>query len=97
MALIRNRNPIEVAFRRWITSYPESYHPLDMERFYTLVKSVMAYSRSDATSSSEWLKEKIEKFPGHHLTEEDILDYCDKFMMLKDFYYARKIPLIEIS
>lgn len=92
MPLMRNKKPIDLAFNHWIRSYPESYHPMDMDRFYVLVKTVVAYSRSKETRSADWLRKRIASVP-NRLSEEDIENYCDKFMTLQDYDRATHIPL----
>ncbi len=95
MPIIRNYNPIEKAFNSWIGNYPESRHPLDMERFYVFVKTVIRYSRSQDTKPHTWLKNKI-IHSNHNLSEEDVDDYCNRFVELQEFYKARYLPYIEI-
>ena len=95
MPIVRNRNPIEKAFNSWIGEYPESYHPSDMNRFYVFVKTVIRYSRSKNMRTYEWLKNKISSVE-HRLTEEDVDNYCGKFVELQKFYKAKCIPIIEI-
>lgn len=96
VAIIRNRHPIERAFNSWMHEYPESYHPLDMERFYIFVKTVIKYSRSEDVRTYEWLKNKISSV-SHRLSEEDVDNYCSKFVELQKFYKAKSTPVIEIQ
>jgi len=94
MALIKNHRPIETAFDAWIHGHPESAHPLDEERFYILVKTVIAHSRSEFSRSADWLRERIESVP-NALSEDDITNYCDKFVTLQKFHRTPKVPLIR--
>lgn len=92
MTLIHNQHPIDQSFKLWIGQYPESFHPLDLERFYAFVKCVCRYSRK--TKDGLWLREKLSKV-GHHLSEEDIEYYCNKFQELQNFYKAPCIQIYE--
>lgn len=91
--LKHNKNPIEQAFNIWINNYPESYHPLDMQRFYVLVKTVCRYSRS--LKDGEWLKNKISEVK-NSLSDEDVEFYCERFDMLQKFHKANVIPVYDI-
>lgn len=93
MTLIKNKHPIELAFNRWIGS--SSRHQLDMNKFYCLVKSVIAYSRSEGKRSYDWLKQQIAN-SRHNLSEDDIVYFCEKFVELQKFNSIQKIPLTEI-
>lgn len=84
--IVHNKHPIEQSFRVWINNYPESFHPLDMERYYAFVKCVCRYSRRE--KGYNWLKEKIEK-SGKGMGARNIEFYCHKFMELQKFY---KVP-----
>lgn len=90
MAIVHNKNPIEKSFQHWIDNYPESFHPLDMKRFYIFVKCICRYSRKD--KNSVWLKKKIKK-SGKNLSEKTINVYCQKFVELQKFYNA---PCLQI-
>lgn len=96
VAIIHNRHPIERTFNSWISNHPETYHPLDLERFYIFVKTVIRYSRSQDTKTYSWLKDKIHGAT-HHLEEEDINTYCNKFVELQKFNKARCLPDIEMA
>ena len=90
MPIKHNEHPIEQTFTVWINNYPESYHPLDMGRFYTFVKTVCRYSRKP--KDSEWLRNKL-KQSDSKLNEDDIDTYCDKFAELQKFYKAPTMPI----
>ncbi|MBA4320650.1 MAG: hypothetical protein C0412_19835 [Flavobacterium sp.] len=94
MPVIRNKKPIEKAFVLWISQYPESYHPCDMDRFYKLAKTVCRYGRK--AKHSQWLRKKIVNFEGHHLGEKDVEYYCDLFDKLIRFHRIPPVPLYEI-
>jgi len=82
MTSTTDSHPIETAYKAWIGSFPESYHPLDMKRFYVLVKTVHRYSRQ--TNPYQWFSKKIQqsKLDGdckeYYLgLFQTLLDFCD--------------------
>lgn len=85
MTLIHNQHPIDQSFKLWISQSPESFHPLDLERFYIFVKCVCRYSRK--SKSGLWLRERLAKAK-HRLSEEDIEYYCNELTKLQNFYKA---------
>lgn len=96
MGIIVHRTPIDTAFYFWINNSPESYHRLDMRRFYQLVKTVKQYSRKP--KSRVWIKEKIEKSGrGKGLSENDIEYYCDLFEKLLDYDSSFSLPVYSLS
>lgn len=92
MAVVHNKHPIEQSFYQWINNYPESFHPIDMERFYIFVKCVCRYGRK--MKGYKWLKDKIEK-SGKKLSNDTIDTYCNKFVTLQEFYKASCIQIYE--
>lgn len=94
MAIIHNKRPIIQSFDIWINNYPESFHPLDMQRFYTFVKAVCRYSRTP--KDQDWLREKIKKSK-NSMTEADIEVYCEKFKELQTFYKARMLQVYDLD
>ncbi|EKE22220.1 MAG: hypothetical protein ACD_7C00020G0028 [uncultured bacterium] len=90
MPIKHNEHPIEQAFTVWINNYPESFHPLDMDRFYVFVKTVCRYSRK--LKDDEWLRNKI-KQSGSKLDEDDIDTYCYKFVELQNYHRAFALPI----
>lgn len=76
-------SPVDKSFINWINEYPESFHPLDMKRFYCFVKNVCRYGRKE--KDRKWLINKIDKH-GNKLENEIIDIYCDKFEELQKFY-----------
>lgn len=92
MPIQHNKNPIEISFRVWMNNYPESFHPLDMDRFYVFVKTVCRYSRK--RKDSEWLREKINQTK-NSLTEDDIEYYCARFEELQNYNNVVSLPVYE--
>ena len=73
---------IDKTFKSWINNYPESYHPMDMDRFYVLVKTACRYDR--AGRDGTWLREQIRN--SNRILQSDVIDYyCNLFDHLKSF------------
>jgi len=72
---------IEKAFNFWISQYPESYHPLDMERFYEFVDAV---AKSKEHIGTDWLREKI-AYSENRLNDKQTEDFVHDFERLLDF------------
>ena len=75
---------VDDKFQLWISQYPESLHPLDMQRFYRFVKAVC---ESGSFHDGSWLEAKISGSK-HSLSEELVRRYCSLFIDLQDFYRA---------
>ncbi len=84
-----NKYPIKQSLRDWINNYPESFHPCDMNRFYSFVKCICRYSRKQ--KGYQWLEKKLKQ--ESNLNNEKIKIYCDKFVELQKFY---KTPRLQI-
>lgn len=95
MIVIRLKKPIEKAFDCWISNYPESYHLLDIHRFYVFVKTVVRYSKKQ--KDSFWLRDKIRKCKKTNLEEKNIEYYCRLFENLLDFSKARPLALLSVE
>lgn len=94
MGLIRTKSPIECAFYYWINNHPESYHFLDMQRFYVFVKTVKSYSRKP--KNGQWLRDKI-KQSRKPMQEENISYFCNLFETLLEYDNAYPIPLYSFT
>jgi hypothetical protein len=76
---------IDYSFNIWMSNYPESFHPLDMQRFYRFVHTVKRFSRK---KDGLFLREKINEFQkknGIKLDDKKIDYFCDLFLHLLDF------------
>lgn len=94
MVVRHNTHPIEQSFKYWINQYPESFHPLDLERFYIFVKCVCRYSRKP--KGSLWLREEIKK--SRKQLQDDVVEaYCEKFVELQEFYNALCMQIYDIE
>jgi hypothetical protein len=89
MSATKITNPTPGEFTTWISNYPESYHPLDMKRFYILVKTIYKYG-SKQQQNGAWLCSEINNYKNHNLKKKDIDYYCDLFDKLIDFCKAIK-------
>jgi len=69
-------------YKRWISAFPESWHPSDLERFYMFLSVLLARSRK--TRSRFWLARNLREDCGK-LSERDIERYCDIFEHIRDF------------
>ena len=78
------KSQIEKDFFSWICQHPESFHPLNMKRFYQFTKSFCRHKRKN--KNSLWLREKISSYEGHELSNNQIVRYCDLFDDLIKFY-----------
>lgn len=58
MAIVKIKNPTEYSFTQWMNAYPQSWHFLDMKRFYIFVRTVHRY-RSKKWKNLKFLEEKI--------------------------------------
>ena len=94
MAAIRFKNPTEYAFLIWLDNFPESFHPLDMDRFYCFVRSVKRYN------SSKWLEYEYfkKKILSHSpkFDEENVELFHSKLIELIDFSKVPPMPLVDI-
>ena len=57
--ITRHKNPIEETFLVWINNFPDSFHPLDIKRFYRFVKTILRYSRKNKWKEFEYFKNRI--------------------------------------
>jgi hypothetical protein len=83
----KNKTLIDKQFEIWINNSPESWHDLDMYRFYAMTWACVIYGRTHR--GSEWLRDKINSSE-HNLTENDIDEYCDLFVKLQKFAGSRR-------
>ncbi len=72
-------------FHSWICNYPESFHPLDMNRFYDFILSLFStneeLTESILTSAIQEEKEWIEES-----TNEFVETFIEKYWNLKRFW-----------
>ena len=88
--MIQHKNPVEESFIAWIVMNPDSFHHLDMQRFYTFVHSVIRY-KAKSWYSFKKFKDKIlvhkPNFPEVHIEY-----YFNLMRQLIDFSKASYLP-----
>ncbi|CAN5689364.1 hypothetical protein BH23PAT2_BH23PAT2_08660 [soil metagenome] len=90
MTLIRFKNQTEYSFIIWMDSFPESFHPLDMKRFYIFVKTVARY-RSVKWRDYGYFKQQI-LVRKPHFTGRDIEYFHDLVLKCLEFH---RTPYID--
>jgi hypothetical protein len=86
MAIIIYKNTCEYMFLIWISQYPESFHPLDMERFYIFAKNVARY-RAAKWLNYSYFKEKI-LLANNNFNSKNIEVFHEKLLELVEFHKA---------
>jgi hypothetical protein len=90
-----HRNPTEESFIIWLSNFPESFHPLDMQRFYTFAKNVNTYG------AKRWFNKKYFKSQIRlHIPnfDEDKIDcFYERLLICREYYNSFKTPLIDIN
>ena len=72
-------------FKNWLSNSPESYHQLDMNRFYEFVQNLFINEEElNETTLSRALHEE-KKWSDKNI-EEFVIDYMEKYFLLKDFW-----------
>ena len=88
--MIHHKNPVEESFIMWITMNPDSFHHLDMKRFYVFVHSVIRYNAKSWQSFKKF-KEKI-LFHKPNFPEDCIEYYFNLMRQLINFSKASYLP-----
>lgn len=70
-------------YKNWISNYPESWHPLDLGRFYKFVYFLLVCTKKKR--STLWLRINLQD-DCKKLSEEDVKKYCEIYDHLKNFY-----------
>ena len=88
-----HRNPTEESFIIWLSNYPESFHPLDMQRFYTFVKNAISY-HSKRWFNKDFFESQIRL---HVPTFDDnkINYFYERLLICRDYHASFKTPLID--
>ena len=61
MATIQYKNQREYSFLVWVSNFPESMHPNDMDRFYIFVHTLIRYKRSEKWLDFSYFQKRILK------------------------------------
>ena len=88
--MIQHKNPVEESFIMWITMNPDSFHHLDMKRFYVFVHSVIRYNAKSWHSFKKF-KEQI-LFHKPHFSEDIIEYYYNLMKQLVSFSKESYLP-----
>ncbi len=91
--LIHHRKPVEESFILWMNESPESFHALDMKRFYVFVKSVYAYHAKRWKDFSFFRAKIKEKRPT--FSEENITRFYDKLCTGLTLLKAPTMPIYD--
>ena len=89
-----HKNPTEESFIIWLSNHPESFHQLDMQRFYTFVRNVMSYHSKrwfDKNYFQSQIKLHIPAF-----NDENINYFYERLLICRDYYESFKTPWIDI-
>jgi hypothetical protein len=95
MAVMRYKNQSEYTFLIWINNYPESFHPLDMRRFYVFAKSVTRYRSKKWLSYSYFKDQVLKRTP--HFSEDNIDLFWNKLTELVEFLHIIPMPVIDLE
>ena len=88
-----HKHPVEESFIMWISMHPESFHPLDMHRFYTFVHSVIRYNATSWHSFKKF-QEKI-WFHIPNFSQDNIEKFFNLMQLLINFSKASFLPLYD--
>jgi len=89
-----HRNPTEESFIIWLSNYPESFHFLDMQRFYTFAKNAISY-HSKRWFNKDFFASQI-RLHVPAFNEKNINYFYDRLLICKDYHDSFKTPLIDI-
>ena len=93
--MIYHKNPVEESFIAWITLNPESFHHLDMSRFYVFVRSVVCYNAKSWQSFKKFRMEILRHKP--NFKEENIEYFYNLMNHMISFYKSNYIPRYEVN
>ena len=91
--MIYHKNPVEESFIVWITFNPDSFHHLDMNRFYVFVRSVVCYNAKSWQRYKKFKSEILRHKP--NFKEEDIEYFHNLMNHMISFYKSSYIPRCE--
>lgn len=90
--MVKNINsPIEWAYNSWINNFPESFNPSDMNRLYSLIKTILRYGRK--ISYFDWFKSNIEN---SKLLPSDRYKYIDLYTTVEAICKAKPVDYRQI-
>ncbi len=90
-----HKNPVEESFIVWITLNPDSFHHLDMSRFYVFVRSVICYNARSWQKYEKFKKEILRHKPNF---KEEYIEYFYNLMNhMIAFYKSGSFPKYEVD
>ncbi len=91
--MIQHKNPVEESFIAWVVMNPDSFHHLDMLRFYTFVHSVIRYNAKSWLSFKKFKEKTL--FHKPNFPQEYIEYYFNLMQKLVDFSKISYLPSYE--
>lgn len=88
-----HKNPTEESFIIWLSNHPQSFHSLDMQRFYTFVKNAISY-HSKRWFDRNYFESQI-KLHVPTFSEENIEYFYERLLICKNFHESYLTPLID--
>ena len=93
--MIYHKNPVEESFIAWITLNPDSFHHLDMNRFYVFVRSVVCYNAKSWQRYEKFKKEILRHKP--NFKEENIEYFHTLMNHMISFYKSGYLQKYEVD
>lgn len=91
---IVHRNPTEESFIVWMSNYPESFHFLDMKRFYTFAKNVNSY-HAKRWFDKKYFRKQI-KLHNPNFSENNIDYFYEHLLMCRDYHKSVKTATVDL-
>lgn len=91
--MVYHKNPVEESFIIWLSLNPESFHHLDMNRFYMFVHSVIRYKAKSWQHYKKFKTEILRHKP--NFKEENIEYFFNIMSYMIAFSKASYCPLYE--
>ena len=91
--MIKHKNPVEESFIAWIVMNPDSFHHLDMQRFYIFVHSIIRYNAKSWLSYRKF-EEKI-LFYKPNFSQENIEYFFNLMQQFVSFSKASYLPTYD--
>lgn len=88
-----HKNPTEESFIVWVTNYPESFHPMDMQRFYNFAHNVFSY-RSKQWLDKSFFQRQI-KLHNPEFRQENIDLFYERLLICKGYHHSQRTKTID--
>lgn len=93
--MVYHKNPVEESFVIWVSLNPDSFHHLDMNRFYIFVHSVIRYKAKSWHQYKKFKTEILKHKP--NFKEENIEYFFNLMSYLIAFSNFSYFPLYEVD